>query len=79
MGFSDVRLYDYSWDQWGNKSLYYPVETKANELIGTAPGAVSMAPVGARPAGGAGQQRDVGRSAGGQSGGGKSGYISCGG
>jgi len=71
MGFADVRLYDYSWSQWGKKSLFYPVETKENPLAGPAPDAVSMADRQEQrqrhPAGGAAEA------------GGGSGYISCGG
>lgn len=72
MGFSDVRLYDYSWNEWGKQSLFYPVETRENALVGPAPEAVSMtvrrgqAPR-PRPAGGPEETS------------GKSGYISCGG
>jgi thiosulfate/3-mercaptopyruvate sulfurtransferase len=38
MGFNDVRLYDYSWNEWGKKSLFYPVETTENILSGPLPG-----------------------------------------
>jgi thiosulfate/3-mercaptopyruvate sulfurtransferase len=72
IGFSDVRLYDYSWNEWGKKSLYYPVETKENVLIGIPPTAVSAND--ARPQHQTQQPAD--RSG---QGGGKSGYISCGG
>jgi len=88
MGFSDPRLYDYSWNEWGSKSLYYPVERKANPLQGSAVEAVSMSRIrdrGARPSasgtsGGVSSPASSGGGAtSGGGGGGKSGYISCGG
>lgn len=35
MGFSDVRLYSRSWNEWGQPELFYPVETTRRELSGT--------------------------------------------
>lgn len=35
MGFSDVRLYSRSWNEWGQPDLFYPVETTRRELRGT--------------------------------------------
>jgi len=72
MGFSDVRLYDYSWHEWGNKSHFYPVETKEHALAGPAPESVSMVTSGRRET----QRRPGG---GVEDSGGNSGYISCGG
>lgn len=77
MGFSDVRLYDRSWNEWGKKSLFYPVETRAHVLAGAAPGTSSMMA--------SFRQKDrrsrapEGSAGGSAAGGGKSGYISCGG
>ncbi len=34
MGFSDVILYDKSWNEWGSHSFYYPVEQRASKLSG---------------------------------------------
>lgn len=76
MGFADVRLYDYSWAEWGKKSLFYPVETRAHELVGPAPGAVSMVAGQTQQRTRQPRQRNTGSSAGDRSNGG---YISCGG
>lgn len=35
MGFSDVRLYARSWNEWGQKELFYPVEATQRRLSGT--------------------------------------------
>ncbi|MBZ4659901.1 MAG: hypothetical protein JG766_1824 [Desulfacinum sp.] len=37
MGFQDVRLYEASWNEWGNNRFYFPVEKKANRLEGAVP------------------------------------------
>jgi thiosulfate/3-mercaptopyruvate sulfurtransferase len=83
MGFSDVRLYDESWNEWGNKWLYYPIETKENILRGTPVQAVSMSRTGGRSAPQTGGMQPSGDSAqpsgDGGNGGGQSSYISCGG
>lgn len=71
MGFSDVRLYDYSWNEWGKKSQFFPVETKQNILTGPLPGDASMVNTSTR------ERQSPPKRDGGQ-GGGKSGYISCG-
>ena len=72
MGFSDVRLYDYSWNEWGKKSLYFPVQTKENILTGPPPGALSLATERTEER----RQRPTGDSGAAAR---KSGYISCGG
>jgi thiosulfate/3-mercaptopyruvate sulfurtransferase len=72
MGFAGVRLYDYSWNEWGNKSLFYPIETKENVLAGPAPNALSMTTRDVDPR----RPQPVGDTT---NTGGKSGYISCGG
>jgi thiosulfate/3-mercaptopyruvate sulfurtransferase len=78
MGFDDVRLYDASWNEWGKKSLFYPVETAENVLSGPLPGAGGSAASGAKQQ----TQKQTTSTAGGDGlTGGKqtSGYISCGG
>ena len=35
MGFEDVLLYDGSWNEWGNRKWFFPVERRRNELTGT--------------------------------------------
>jgi thiosulfate/3-mercaptopyruvate sulfurtransferase len=72
MGFSDVRLYDYSWNEWGHKSLFYPIETKENVLAGPAPNALSTT----TQDGNRRQQRPAADTTNTSD---KSGYISCGG
>jgi thiosulfate/3-mercaptopyruvate sulfurtransferase len=37
MGLKDVRVYDRSWFEWGNWNNYFPVETRENQLQGSAP------------------------------------------
>ena len=45
MGFEHVSLYEASWFEWGSNRLFYPVETQANALAGTLPGASALAAV----------------------------------
>lgn len=72
MGFSDVRLYTGSWNEWGNKRFFYPVETAAN-----VPAGKGLPGVTAQRATSGGQAGGMAPSSG--SGGAKKGYISCGG
>ncbi len=37
MGFRDVRLYEASWNEWGNPRFYYPLETTPHGLEGALP------------------------------------------
>ena len=78
MGFKDVRLYDRSWFEWGNRKAFYPVETMTNTLSGVTlrRGMGIEAPGGGAPAVSPG---GVSPGAASQSGGTSSGYISCGG
>lgn len=32
MGFTDLILYELSWNEWGNKEYFYPAETKENTI-----------------------------------------------
>ncbi len=77
MGFEDIRLYEPSWMEWGNKGSFYPVEIEENLLKGdTLPGKTyppaadsqgKITPKSGKPA-----ESGDGRSS-------KSGYASCGG
>ena len=71
MGFENVSLYDSSWFEWGNNSLFFPVETHPRRLAGGLPGA--SAQVAAKGAPLANQKKS---EAGSKSAGG---YVSCGG
>jgi thiosulfate/3-mercaptopyruvate sulfurtransferase len=37
MGYEDVICYGRSWNEWGSKDRYFPVETQANQLSGRQP------------------------------------------
>lgn len=69
MGFTDVRLYEASWYEWGNPRYFFPVELEERKLTGAAlPAAVRKAAVAVpadRPAPGAAPAAG--------------GYVSCGG
>jgi thiosulfate/3-mercaptopyruvate sulfurtransferase len=68
MGFSDVILYDRSWNEWGNSQFYFPVETEAHRLATTALPQAQERVRTERVAPG----RDARQTA-------KGGYVSCGG
>ena len=78
MGIENVQTYEASWKQWGNPSMYYPVETAERTLTGTAlPGRSKSASRGpSSTAATAETQNGGGGSAAGQP---KGGYVSCGG
>lgn len=78
MGFKDVICYGRSWNEWGAKGKYFPVETKANPLSGKAVIISSSDASSARTGPSAGSQgteatRDLSKPVS------SGGYISCGG
>ncbi len=81
MGFTDVRLYDGSMNEWGSQRRFYPLETTARQLSSDAlPGVSSRTPTGTSAAptgtGRSGAAPASGNGAGGKATGG---YVSCGG
>lgn len=73
MGFSDVRLYDDSWFEWGNPEFFFPVETRENRPPGTALPEIAK---GRRPSESVTQQTQDRRE---RPEAPKGGYVSCGG
>lgn len=78
MGFTDVRLYELSWMEWGNKRLFYPVETAENVFKDNASSATTATPA-ASGSGGKTLQKSGAAAPSGGDRGAKSGYVSCGG
>jgi len=78
MGFTDVRLYELSWMEWGNKRLFYPIETAEHVFKDNAASVTTVTPA----TSGSGGQTNRKSGAAAPSGGdrsAKSGYVSCGG
>ncbi len=78
MGFSDVRLYERSWNEWGQHSRFYPVQAAVQRPTGSSlpQGSSAQAPAAAsgpstQPAGASKPAPKSGSSSGG--------YVSCGG
>ncbi len=71
MGFENVSLYDSSWFEWGNNSLFFPVEVQTHQLLGGLPGASAKAVSKGAPVTNQKKSEAGSKSTGG--------YISCGG
>ncbi len=78
MGFTDVRLYELSWMEWGNKRLFYPVETAEHVFKDAASPATTATPTTSGSGGKASPKSGAATPSGGDRGA-KSGYVSCGG
>lgn len=78
MGFTDVRLYELSWMEWGNKRLFYPVETAEQVFKDNASSATTATPATSGSGGKTLQKSGAAAQSGGDRGA-KSGYVSCGG
>jgi thiosulfate/3-mercaptopyruvate sulfurtransferase len=78
MGFEDVRLYELSWMEWGNKRLFYPVETAEHVFKGDALSGTTATPATSDSGGKTNRKSGAAAQSGGDRGA-KSGYVSCGG
>ena len=79
MGFTDVRLYELSWMEWGNKRLFYPVETAEHVFKDAASSATTATPATSGSGGKTNPKSGAATQSGGGDRGAKSGYVSCGG
>jgi thiosulfate/3-mercaptopyruvate sulfurtransferase len=78
IGYTDVRLYELSWMEWGNKRLFYPVETAEHVFKDDALSATTAIPATSGSGGKTNRKSGAATPSGGESGA-KSGYVSCGG